>query len=197
MNLPNKLTIGRIIMAIILLIILVFPFHEVKMKWPTYLVAGKVLVDLKYIVCGFLFAIASITDWFDGQIARQRNIVTDFGKVMDAIADKILVNGVLIVLAYDKFIPVIIPVIIITRDIATDTLKMLVGSKGKAVGASWAGKVKTFVMMFGISFIFFYNMPFALLNLEIGNYLVFIATILSVYSGIQYFTVNKKFIADM
>jgi len=194
MNLPNKITLGRIILAIIILIILVFPFHDVGFSWPKYLVGGKVLVNLKYIICGVLFVIASITDYFDGNIARKQNIVTDFGKVMDAIADKILVNGVLIVLAFDGFIPVVVPVIIITRDIIVDTIKMLSGSKGKAVGASIWGKIKTVFMMIGVVFVFFYNLPFALFNIQIGNYLVFIATILSVYSAIQYFIANKEII---
>ena len=195
MNLPNKITMGRIVLAVIVLILLVFPFYQVGFTWPKYLV-GKLVIDLKYVICGILFAVAGISDFFDGQIARKQNIVTDFGKVMDAIADKILVNGVLIVLAYDGFIPVIIPVIIITRDICTDTIKMLVGSKGNAVPASWPAKVKTFFMMFGVALVFFYNLPFSLMNIAIGNYLIFVATVLSIYSGVQYYSVNKEFFIE-
>ena len=194
MNLPNKITMGRIIIAILILVILVFPFHDVGFSWPKYLIGGKILVNLKYIICGLLFIIAAISDYFDGSIARKMNLVTDFGKVMDAIADKILVNGVLIVLAFDGFIPVIVPVIIITRDIIVDTIKMLAGSKGKAVGASFWGKLKTVFMMTGVVMVFFYNLPFSLFNIQIGNYLIFVATILSIYSGIQYFNVNKDII---
>ena len=196
MNLPNKITIGRIIMSVILVIILVFPFYQIGFVWPKYLIGGKVAIDLKYIVCGILFAIASITDFVDGSIARRQNQVTDFGKVMDAIADKILVNGVLIILAYDGFIPVIVPVIIIIRDIAVDTIKMLAGAKGNAVGASVWGKVKTIFMLVGLSLVFFYNLPFALFNAPVGNYLVLVATILSIYSGIEYFVANKELIAE-
>jgi len=192
MNLPNKITMGRIFLSIVILVILVFPFYEVRVSWPKYLIGGRILVNLKYLVCGFLFILAAISDYLDGNIARKRNIVTDFGKVMDAIADKILVNGVLIVLAFDGFIPVIVPVIIVTRDIIVDTIKMLAGSKGKAVGASIWGKMKTVFMMIGVISILFYNIPFSLFNIQIGNYLIFIATILSIYSGIQYYSANKK-----
>ena len=87
MNLPNKITVTRIAMAIIILILLIFPFSNINFSWPVYLVSGKISVNLKYIICGVLFMIASITDFLDGKIARERGIVTDFGKVMDAIAD--------------------------------------------------------------------------------------------------------------
>jgi len=194
MNLPNKITVGRIILSIIILIIMVFPFYNVGFTFPKYLVAGKILVDLKYVICGVLFIIASVTDFLDGRIARRNNMVTDFGKVFDAIADKILVNGVLIIMACDGVIPVIVPVIIITRDTAVDCVKMMAGSKGKVVAASIWGKIKTFCMMTGISLLFFANLPFELLNASLGYYLVIIACIFSIYSGVQYFIANKEFL---
>ncbi|MDD4795214.1 MAG: CDP-diacylglycerol--glycerol-3-phosphate 3-phosphatidyltransferase [Bacilli bacterium] len=196
MNLPNKITIGRMILAVIVIILLVFPFYQIGVEFPKYLVAGKIIIDLKYIIAGILFIIASITDFLDGSIARKCNIVTDFGKVMDAIADKVLVNGVLIALAYDGLLPVIVPIVIVTRDIAVDSIKMVAGSKNAAVGASIWGKVKTIFMMVGISMIFFSNLPLELLNISLGNYLVFIATILSVFSGVQYFILNKKYLTE-
>lgn len=196
MNLPNKITMTRIGLSFAVITLLVFPFHQIDFKWPIYLVGGKVAVNLKYIISGILFMIASYTDYLDGKIARSRNIVTDFGKVMDAVADKILVNGVLIVLAYDGFLPVIIPIVIISRDIFVDSIKMVSGSKGKTIGASFWGKLKTAFMMMGLTFILFYNLPFELLNISLGNYLVFFATILSVYSGVQYYLANKEFLSE-
>ena len=99
MNLPNKITISRIILSIVVLILLVFPLEKIGINFPTILVNGSIQVEVKYLISGLLFFIASITDSLDGHIARKYNMVTDFGKVMDAIADKILVNGVLIILA--------------------------------------------------------------------------------------------------
>lgn len=194
MNLPNKITLGRIILSIIILIIMIFPFYNIGYTFPKYLIAGRVVLDLKYIICGILFIIASVSDFFDGKIARKNNIVTDFGKVMDAIADKILVNGVLIIMAVDGIIPVIVPVVVITRDTIVDCIKMIAGSKGKVVAASICGKIKTICMMCGLSLLFFNNLPFELLNFSLGYYLVIIACILSIYSGIQYFMVNKDFV---
>ena len=129
MNLPNKITVSRIILSIIVLLLLVFPLEKIGINVSTIVVNGTIQVDIKYIICGVLFLIASVTDFVDGHIARKYNMVTDFGKIMDAIADKILVNGVLIILACKGFVSVIIPVIVISRDTIVDSIKMVVGNK--------------------------------------------------------------------
>ena len=192
MNLPNKITVSRIILSVILLIMMVFPFYQIGFEWPTYIVAGRVEISLKYIICAVIFIIASVTDSLDGYLARKNNMVTDFGKVMDAIADKILVNGILIVLAVGGFIPAAIPVIIITRDTFVDSIKMVAGQSGHAVGASIAGKVKTICMMVGVSLMLLYNLPFELIGIKVADALIVLATILSVISGVQYYENNKK-----
>lgn len=196
MNLPNKITISRIILAIIILIMLVIPWHSLGVTWPVYnsvfnITLGSA-ISLKYIIAGILFLIASITDRLDGQIARKRNLVTDYGKMLDAIADKILVNGVLIIMAYDRMIPLVVPVVIITRDIITDTCKMMSGSKGKVVAASWTGKIKTAFMMTGLTLVFFGNLPFELIHFNFSGLCLIIATVLSVISGCQYYFNTKK-----
>ena len=196
MNLPNKITMGRIVLSIMLLILLVFPFSLCGIDFPKYELFGTISVDLKYIIGGVIFLIASLTDFIDGNIARKRNLVTDFGKVMDAIADKVLVNGVLVVLACNGVINEIIPVIIITRDIFVDSIKMVAGSKGKAVGASILGKLKTICMMSGLTLTFFYNIPFELINLDVANGLLYIACVLSITSGVQYYLVNKEYFKE-
>ena len=94
----------------------------------------------------------------------------------------------------DGFLPIAIPIIIISRDTFVDSIKMVAGSKGKAVAASIWGKIKTVFMMVGLTMIFFYNLPFELFNVSLGYYLVVIATVLSVYSGFQYYLVNKKYL---
>lgn len=196
MNLPNKITVSRIILAILILILLVFPWYQVGIEFPKYVIKGNILIDLKYIIAGILFVIASVTDFIDGHLARKHNLVTDFGKVMDAIADKVLVNGLLVILACNGFISVVVPVVIITRDIFVDSIKMVAGSKKGAVGASWTGKVKTICMMVGLSLVMFYNLPFELLNVRVADILILAATILSVVSGCQYYLNNKDVFAN-
>ncbi len=191
MNLPNKLTLTRIIVSIIILIMLMIPWYSLGINFPTFFIAGKIAIDLKYIIAGVLFVIAAFTDFLDGYIARSRNLVTDFGKVMDAIADKVLVNGLLIILAYDGFISIAIPVIIITRDIFVDSFKMASGKKGKVVAASMMGKAKTMCMMIGMTLTMFYNLPFELIGINVAYALIIIATILSVISGCEYYYNTK------
>ena len=193
MNLPNKITIGRIILSIIMIVLLMVPWHDLNVFFPEYLVNGEI-ISLKYIIAGIIFIIASLTDFVDGHIARSRNMVTDFGKVADAIADKILVNGLLIILAYDRIIPVLIPVVIITRDIIVDSCKMISGNKGKVVAASFLGKAKTMCMMIGLALTLFNNIPFTFINVPVASLLLIIATILSVASGSEYYYNTRKFL---
>lgn len=193
MNLPNKITIGRIILSLLMIIILLVPWYNLGIEFPEYVINGEVL-SLKYIIAGIIFLIASLTDFIDGYLARSRNMVTDFGKVADAIADKILVNGLLIILAYDRMIPVLIPVVIITRDIIVDSCKMISGNKGKVVAASWLGKAKTMCMMIGLTLVLFNNVPFVYINLPVDTILLLAATLLSIISGCQYYYNCKEFL---
>lgn len=193
MNLANKLTMVRIFLTVVLIGILLFPFYMVNIEIPKVLI-GTITVDIKYFVAAIIFAIASITDFLDGHIARKYNMVTDFGKMVDAIADKMLVNSVLIILSAQGFVAPIITVIIIFRDTVVDTIKMIAGSKGKVVAAIKSGKIKTTFLMLGIVFTLCYNLPFELFNLDIANFLLVLATIFSVISGIQYYIMNKDLI---
>ena len=116
MNLPNKLTMSRIILTILIIVLLLLPFDAFGVAFPQLFINELLKVDSKYLIAGVLFVIASLTDLFDGKIARKKNLVTDFGKMLDAIADKVLVNSVLIILAAQGYISAIIPVVIIFRD---------------------------------------------------------------------------------
>jgi len=197
MNLPNKITLARIVLAVLILVLLLVPWYELGVEFPTYVIQGKIIVDLKYIIAGILFIIASVSDFLDGYIARSRNLVSDFGKVMDAIADKILVNGLLIILAYDGLISIAVPVIIITRDIIVDSCKMISGNKGKVVAASITGKIKTACMMVGMALTMFYNLPFELIGVRVSDILIIVATVFAVISGCQYYINSRQyFIAD-
>ena len=191
MNTANKLTISRIVMAVIILIILMIPWNEFGISIPSFLVMNKVLVDIRYPIAGFIFVIACVTDYLDGSIARKEKTLTDFGATLDAIADKVLVNGVLILLAYNGFISVVVPVVIVTRDIAVDALRALSAKNKVIIKASKWGKVKTIFMMVGLSLMLFYNLPFEVYGIYVADILIYIATILSVVSGVLYF-INCK-----
>ena len=196
MNLPNKITMSRIFLSIFIIILLLFPFDATGIVMPKIFINETIVVDIKYIIAGLLFIIASLTDFIDGYIARKYNLITDFGKMIDAIADKILVNSVLIILAASGFISPIIPVIIIVRDSVVNSIKMIAGNKGKVVAAIKTGKLKTASLMVGITLTLFYNLPFELYNLKIADALLIIECVLSIVSAVEYYSMNKKLIFE-
>lgn len=196
MNLPNKLTMVRIFMTFLIILILLFPFSAMGIDIMPLFINESLTVDIRYPIAGVLFILASVTDFIDGYIARSRNLITDFGKTMDAIADKILVNSVLIILCAQGFVHPIIPVVVIVRDTIVDSIKMVAGSKGNVVAAIKTGKFKTASLMIGIVLTLFYNLPFELWNIHVSDFLLIVAAVLSIISGIQYFAMNKKYIFD-
>ncbi len=193
MNLPTKITVLRIILTFIIIVLLVFPFYAIGVSFPQYAING-VVVKSQYIAAGILFIIASLTDFLDGYLARKNNQVTDLGKMLDAIADKILVNPILIILACQGFIHVIVPIVVVLRDIFVNAVKMQAASSGKVVAAIKSGKIKTATLMVGTVLAFFYNMPFDFISLNVTDFLLLIGTVMSIISAIQYFLLNKDLI---
>ncbi len=197
MNLPNKITVARLFLTLIIVLLLVVPFEDFGFHFPQYDIAvGKasITVELQYLIAGFFFIVASLTDFLDGYLARKYHLVTDTGKMLDAIADKALVSPILIILAANGLISVIIPVIYVTRDIIVDAIKMQAASKGKVVAAIKSGKLKTAAMMVGITLVFFYNMPFEFIGIRVDLFLLYFACIMSVVSAYEYFKLNKNLI---
>ncbi len=179
-------------MSIFIIIICLFPFYVINFNFPQYNIKG-IIVDSRYFVAGVLFIIASLSDLIDGHIARSRGLVSDTGKMLDAIADKVLVNSVLIIFASNGFIHPIVAVIYVFRDEVVNALKMHAAKNGIVVAASSSGKIKTFAMMTGLSLMFFYNMPFEFFNIRVDEFLIYFATIMAVVSGFEYyFKIMKK-----
>jgi CDP-diacylglycerol--glycerol-3-phosphate 3-phosphatidyltransferase len=183
-------------MSIFIIFLLLFPFQTAGINMPTLFVNESIVIDIKYIIAGVLFIVASLTDFFDGYIARKYNLVTDFGKLLDAIADKVLVNSVLIILSAQGFIHPIIPVVVIIRDSIVNSIKMIAASKGKVVAAIKSGKVKTACLMVGIILTLFYNLPFEFYNVRVADFLLFVAAALSIISGIQYYVLNRHLLFE-
>ena len=192
MNLPTKITFSRIVATVILIVTLFVLSIIPNIQTP---LLGNSRINLIFLVLFVFFVIASYTDHLDGKLARKNNQVTDLGKMLDAIADKVLVNPILIVLACNGFIPVIIPVIYVTRDIIVDAIKMQAANGGKVQAAIKSGKYKTAFMMIGISFVFFYNIPFEFINIRVDLGFLYLACILSIISMIEYYNINKHLIS--
>ena len=195
-NIPNYLTISRIVISLLVIIFLLFPFDMINVSFPKYLIDGTVIIDLKMVIAAGLFVIASITDFFDGYLARKYNCVTDFGKVTDAIADKILVNSLLIILSGQGYISPVIPVIIILRDTVVNTLKMVAGEHGNVVAAIKTGKFKTAFLMIGVTLKLIGNYPAGLFNIAVDDFFLITATVLSLVSAVEYINLYKKYIIN-
>lgn len=144
MNLPNKLTIIRILLVPVMCII---PFLGLKEQ-----VLG---IELEFWIMNLIFIIASLTDKLDGYIARSRNLVTNFGKFLDPIADKILVLAAMLILVEKQMIPAWIPIIVLTREFVVSAYRLIaVEQGGKVIAASVWGKLKTVTQMIAIVFTF-------------------------------------------
>ena len=192
-NVPTKLTFVRLILSLIIIILLIFPFYRVGINFPQFLFKN-ILIDLRYLISGVLFIIASITDYYDGKLARKNNEVTNFGKLVDAIADKVLVNSVLIIFACQGFISAVVPVVIIVRDIIVDAIRMICAKNGKVQAAKLSGKIKTATLMIGIILTFFYNLPFQIWGYRVSDFFLYFGTIMSIVSMCEYYYLNKKMI---
>lgn len=179
MNLPNKITMLRIIMIPIFVAVLLidFPYHQ-----P---------------IAAALFIIAALTDSLDGYLARSRNLITDFGKFMDPLADKLLVCSALICFVQLGSVPAWMVIIIIAREFVITGLRTLAASDGIVIAASKWGKAKTMSQMIAIVIILFNNWPFSLINIPMGSIMMMIATILTLISGIDYLILNKKVFRSM
>lgn len=191
-SIPNILTIVRIILAVFAILFVCiynYKFWDTEAFSYTFNDGTKVAVPITYILAGVFFVIASITDLMDGQLARKYHWISDFGKLWDPIADKILINGVLIGLAVNGSIPVFIPIIMICRDIIVDASRMYASTKGKVVAANIWGKLKTVFQMIAIILILF---SFGIVNNNlvfqylVQNLFLLVATVFSVVSGVIY-----------
>ena len=160
-------------------------------------VSGEhIAVSMTALLVLILFAIASFTDYLDGHIARKHNLITSFGKFIDPIADKLLVNTMFILFAVDGVVPAVFVLIMIWRDMIVDGLRMNASAKGKVVAAGMMGKVKTVLQMFAIIFLLLNNLPFAFVSLPVADILFYAAVAVSVASGAEYFLKLKDIVME-
>jgi CDP-diacylglycerol---glycerol-3-phosphate 3-phosphatidyltransferase len=191
MNLPNKLSIIRMILVPVIVLVMIFPYAQFDIAIPVYNV-GFVTISLLNIIVLILFAIASATDFIDGYIARKYNLITSFGKFIDPIADKMLVNTMFILFVFQGIVPVVAVLIMIWRDTIVDGIRMVSSGKGVVVAAGYLGKIKTVSQMFTIIFILMNNLPFELYQLPITDFLLWFSVSISVLSGISYFMQSRS-----
>ena len=195
MNLPNILTCIRVLLVPVIVLVFYFPYAYFNIELTTIML-GSVQISILNIIAVIIFAIASFTDFLDGYIARSKNLVTTFGKFLDPIADKLLVNTLFVVLAARGIVPTIPVIVMIWRDTLVDGLRLVAMEKGKVVSAGFLGKTKTVLQMFALIFILLNNFPFEMYGLPISDFLLWAAMIASVLSGIYYFVQLKDYVLE-
>ncbi|MER2110562.1 MAG: CDP-diacylglycerol--glycerol-3-phosphate 3-phosphatidyltransferase [Desemzia incerta] len=187
MNLPNKLTVIRIILIPVFMLVVLAPLN-----WGELTVLGST-IEITQLVGTIIFVVASLTDWLDGQIARKRNLVTNFGKFADPLADKLLVATAMIVLVGQNLTPSWVVAVIIMRELAVTGLRLLLVEQGGTVlAAAWPGKIKTNTQMFAIIFLLLNDFPFGFLPFSIGTVMLYICLFFTIYSGADYFIKNSQ-----
>ena len=192
MKLTNKIMIIRLILAIMVLGFLLFPFYQVGISFPTYLINGNILVDLRYIIAGILFVIFMLVGLFSWYMAKKKNRLTDYVMMVTWTCDKMLVDSLLIVLSCNGMISVIIAVAVIVRDVAVDMIKLLAGNKGKLLMVQNVSRLKGFLLIIGVALSLFYNLPFELWNFRVSDLVLVVAAVLSVISGVRYYMMAKN-----
>ena len=193
MNLPNQLTIGRLFLTALFVAV---------MSIPDQLLKSVHLLDYRITIATLFFLIASLTDFLDGYIARKLNLVTDFGKLMDPLVDKILTSAVFIILSKEEMIPAWITITIISREFLVTGLRLLASNQGKVLSADSLGKWKTtsqiivasyFLTILGsneplLKYLKFINQPM------FGDLLIIICTTITIISGWSYLSKNRELI---
>lgn len=191
MNLPNKLTVLRMILIPVFMLVLALP-----LDWGTLQVAGAVL-PVTHLVAAIIFIVASLTDLADGKIARKHKLVTNFGKFADPLADKLLVMTALIFFVQFGWVPAWMVAIIVIRELAITGLRtLIVENNGKVLAAAMPGKIKTASQMVAISFFLLHDIVFAMFNIPFAMIMIWIALLATIYSGIDYFYKNREVFSD-
>ena len=185
MNIPNKITVSRILLIPLFLIIMLVPFD-----WGDMHLLG-VTLPVTHFVGALIFIIASSTDWVDGYYARKYNLVTNMGKFLDPLADKLLVSAALIVLVELGFAPSWIVIVIISREFAVTGLRLLLAGEGEVVAANMLGKIKTWAQIVAISALLLHNIIFEMISFRFDIVALWVALIFTIWSGWDYFAKNS------
>ena len=179
MNLANKLTMSRIFLV------------------PFFLLMFYLPITNNYVYAAIIFIIASITDTLDGYVARKYDLISNFGKFIDPIADKLLVTSALIILVQIGKLDAIIAIVMIAREFIISGFRLVAAVEGNVIAAGWLGKVKTVLQIIAIVLMLLDDVMFASLGIAFANFVMWVALFFSVASAIEYFVRNKQVLAQI
>lgn len=188
MNLANKITLARIFLVPVLMLFLLVPFD-----WGTFHFAG-ISVTYSDLLATFIFIIAASTDGLDGYIARKRKIITNLGKFLDPLADKLLITAALVSLVGNGSVAAWMAIVIISREFAVTGLRLVAAAEGQVIAASGLGKLKTITQIVAIVAVMLNNFPFGIFGIPFDLLAMWVAVLITIVSGIDYFIKNKEVI---
>lgn len=173
MNIPNRLTVLRILLV------------------PVFIACFYIDITWKLYLATVVFFLAYMTDILDGQIARKQKIVTDFGKLMDPIADKLLTSSALVMLVGENLLSPIPAFIIIAREFIISGFRLVSAGNGNVIAASWLGKTKTVTQCVAIIMIMLDDLIINILGFPLGMIVMWVSVVFTVWSGVDYIIKNK------
>lgn len=171
MNLPNKLTVARFIAVPIFIVVFMLGYHYIS---------------------AIIFIVASFTDYLDGKIARKYNLVTNFGKIMDPLADKILVISALVCLVDLGQVAAWMLIVILAREFTVTGLRTVAAAQGIVIAAGMTGKIKTVLQMIAVPLLIIQNWPFSLVGIPMADIMLWASVIMTIVSGVEYVFKNRQ-----
>lgn len=190
MNLPNKITLSRI--ALIPVFILILSISLDLGAWNI----GTTDLPVVHLIAGVIFLVASLTDWLDGHYARKYNLITNMGKFLDPLADKLLVSAAFILLVELDLAAAWIVICIISREFAVTGFRLVAAGEGVVLAASSMGKLKTVFQITAVALLLLHNFPFSYLGIPVDTIVLYIALVLTIWSGVDYFIKNWHVMRD-
>jgi len=190
MNIPNQITVSRVIMIPIFVV-----FMLVDFGWGNVAILGAT-IPVEHLIGAIIFIVASITDFIDGYYARKYNLVTNMGKFLDPLADKLLVSAALIILVELGFAPAWVVVVIISREFAVTGLRLILAEGGEVAAAKQLGKIKMWTQIIAISALLLHNIFFEMFSIPFASIMLYVAMFFTVWSGWDYFYANRRVLLD-
>lgn len=196
MNLLKNISIIHIVLIILALFLLMIPWYQLGIEFPSFIAGGKIVIDSKYFIVGFITILIILLKLWEYKLEIANKQEIDFLKSIRIASDKVLLNGLMIILAYNGFISVVIPILLVGKEILLENIKKVSADNGKMMERSMLGIFEKTCLNLGVIFILFYNLPFELWNIFLADALILIGAVMSVINGCIYFFRAKNLILN-
>jgi CDP-diacylglycerol---glycerol-3-phosphate 3-phosphatidyltransferase len=188
-NLANKITLVRIFLVPVVMIFLLVRFDIGHIR------LGNVTLTISELIATLMFILAAVTDGLDGYIARKNKMVTNLGKFLDPLADKLLITAALVSLVEMQRLEAWIAIVIISREFAVTGLRLVAAAEGYVIAASRLGKLKTIVQIIAIVSLMLNNAPFSTIAFPFSVIMTWLAVLITIVSGLDYFYKNRNLVS--